>query len=205
MTPPLLIRESSRVRRARIVVAPHRPVEVVVPPGTSAAWIDGFVAEHREWIERRRAAEPEPSLGLQREGVAWLGGEPQPVPAGDLAGWYRRQARAMLTETVTREAARLELSGWSRIRVGDPRAPWGACSTRGPLLFPWGLGVVLAPRHALVLVAAGDGAGLGRRLRGRPRAVPPPPDEPLGSLLAAGRRGLPVPPCRAGLAQAPRP
>ena len=51
MTPPLLIRESSRVRRARIVVAPHRPVEVVVPPGTSAAWIDGFVAEHQEWIE----------------------------------------------------------------------------------------------------------------------------------------------------------
>src|SRR5947209_4978659 len=42
MTPPLLIRESSRVRRARIVVAPQRPVEVVVPPGTSAAWIDGW-------------------------------------------------------------------------------------------------------------------------------------------------------------------
>ena len=86
MTPPLLIRESSRVRRARIVVAPHRPVEVVVPPGTSAAWIDGFVAEHREWIERRRAAEPVPSLGLQREGVAWLDGEPRPAPAGDLGG-----------------------------------------------------------------------------------------------------------------------
>src|SRR3954466_10130030 len=117
MTPALLIPESSRVRRARIVVAPYRPVEVVVPPGTSAAWIDGFVAEHREWIERRRAAEPEPSLGpprhgggggagrdpwrgRRREGVAWRGGEPQPVPAGDLAGWYRRQARAMLTETV---------------------------------------------------------------------------------------------------------
>ena len=143
MTPPLLIRESSRVRRARIVVAPHRPVEVVVPPGTSAAWIDGFVAEHREWIERRRAAEPVPSLGLQREGVAWLDGEPRPAPAGDLGAWYRRQARGMLTETVEREAARLELSGWSRIRVGDPRSRWGSCSTRGTLSFSWRL--VMAP------------------------------------------------------------
>src|SRR3954454_9266914 len=137
MTPALLIRESSRVRRARIVVAPYRPVEVVVPPGTSAAWIDGFVAEHREWIERRRAAEPEPSLGLQREGAAGWGGEPQPVPAGDLAGWYRRQARAMLTETVTREAARLELSGWSRIRVGDPRSRWGASSRPRAVVLSW--------------------------------------------------------------------
>jgi predicted metal-dependent hydrolase len=131
------------VRRARIVVAPHRPVEVVVPPGTSAAWIDGFVAEHREWIERRRADEPEPSLGLQRDGVAWLDGEPRPAPAGDLGAWYRRQARGMLTETVEREAARLEVGGWSRIRVGDPRSRWGSCSTRGTLSFSWRL--VMAP------------------------------------------------------------
>src|SRR3954451_18369225 len=141
MTPALLIRESSRVRRARIVVAPYRPVEVVVPPGTSAAWMDGFVAEHRELIERRRAAEPEPSLGLQREGVAWLGGERRPAPAGDLDAWYRRQARSMLTEIVKREAARLKVSGWSRIRVGDPRSRWGSCSTRGTLSFSWGVGV----------------------------------------------------------------
>src|SRR2546423_2543018 len=155
MTPPLLIRESSRVRRARIVVAPHRPVEVVVPPGTSAAWIDGFVAEHREWIERRRAAEPEPSLGLQRDGAAWLNGESRPAPGGDLGVWYRRQARGMLTETVEPEAARLEVGGWSRIRVGDPRPRWGSCSTRGTLSFSWPL--VVAPargaaqvvRHAL--------------------------------------------------------
>src|SRR4051794_41979957 len=131
MTPPLLIRESSRVRRARIVVAPHRPVEVVVPPGTSAAWIDGFVAEHREWIERRRAAEPEPSLGLQREGVAWLGGEPRPAPAGDLDAWYRRQARAMLPEIAKREAARLKVSGRWRPRGGAPPSPSGASSARG--------------------------------------------------------------------------
>src|SRR5690348_11187053 len=45
------------------------------------------------------------------------------------------------------------------------------------------LGLMLDARHALLLVAAGDGAGLGRRLRGRPRAVPPSPDEPFASLL----------------------
>jgi predicted metal-dependent hydrolase len=49
----------------------------------------------------------------------------------------------MLTEMVEREAARLELSGWSRIRVGDPRSRWGSCSTRGTLSFSWRL--VMAP------------------------------------------------------------
>jgi predicted metal-dependent hydrolase len=144
MTPPLEIRESRRVRRARIVVAPHRPVEVVVPPGTSAAWVDRFVDSHRAWIERRRdALERLPSLGLERPGVVWLAGRPLPAPAGDHERWYRDQARRALTDTARREGQRLGLDGWKRVRIGDQRSRWGSCSARGTLSFSWRL--VMAP------------------------------------------------------------
>jgi predicted metal-dependent hydrolase len=148
MPAQLQIRESARVRRARIVVAANRPVEVVVPPGTPAAWIERFVGRHRPWIERRQAAlAGVPSLGLQRAGVAWLHGQALPAPSGDPVAWYRRQARRELTEIARREGDRLGLTGWSRIRIGDQRSRWGSCSSRGTLSFSWRL--VLAPRPVL--------------------------------------------------------
>jgi predicted metal-dependent hydrolase len=145
MPAQLQIRESARVRRARIVVAANRPVEVVVPPGTPAAWIERFVGRHRPWIERRQAElAGVPSLGLQRPGVAWLHGQAVPAPSGDAVAWYRRQARRELTEIAHSEGERLGLTGWSRIRIGDQRSRWGSCSSRGTLSFSWRL--VLAPR-----------------------------------------------------------
>jgi len=45
------IRESRRARRARITVLDAGTVEVIVPEGTSAVWIEGFVDQHRAWID----------------------------------------------------------------------------------------------------------------------------------------------------------
>ena len=137
------VRESARARRARIVVAPHRPVEVVVPTGTPGPWIEQFVEEHRAWIAKCEAAHPVPQLGLDRPGTVWIDGVPRPAPAGDPVRWYRARARDTLTEAVGRESARLGLAGWSRIRIGDPRTRWGSCSARGTLSFSWRL--VIAP------------------------------------------------------------
>jgi predicted metal-dependent hydrolase len=146
--PPYRIRESRRARRARIQVLDARTVEVVVPDGTSARWIEAFVGEHRSWIERRLAvAAAAPQLGLDRPDVVWIGGSPMPRPAGDVDRWYRRQARSLLTAVVERESERLGLRGWSRIRVGDPRGRWGSCSSRGTLSFSWRL--VMAPPEVL--------------------------------------------------------
>jgi predicted metal-dependent hydrolase len=141
---PAVVRVSRRVRRARIVVAPRRPVEVVVPPGTSPATVERLLRRHGDWIARRRAElESRPSLGLDAPGTAWLDGRPVPPPAGDPERWYRRQARERITAAVVRESARLGLDGWQRIRIGDPRSRWGSCSTRGTLSFSWRL--VAAP------------------------------------------------------------
>jgi predicted metal-dependent hydrolase len=144
VTPPAVVRVSRRVRRARIVVAPRRPVEVVVPPGTSDAAVESLLHRHGEWIARRQAElESRPALGLDEPGTAWLDGRPVPPPRGDRERWYRRQARERLTASVRRESARLGLDGWQRIRIGDTRSRWGSCSARGTLSFSWRL--VVAP------------------------------------------------------------
>jgi predicted metal-dependent hydrolase len=145
------IRESRRARRARIMVLDPGTVEVVVPEGTSAVWIEGFVDQHRAWIDARLTAIADlPRLGLDRSDVAWIGGLPVPRPSGNLSRWYRNRARSALTAVIERESERLDLTGWTRIRVGDPRGRWGSCSMRGTLSFSWRL--VMTPPEVLAYV-----------------------------------------------------
>jgi predicted metal-dependent hydrolase len=47
------VRVSRRARRLSVRVYPGGRVEVVVPPGASAAAVQRFVGTHREWIEQR--------------------------------------------------------------------------------------------------------------------------------------------------------
>src|ERR1043165_1692811 len=47
------VRISRRARRLSVRVYPGGRVEVVVPPGASAATVQRFVGTHREWIEQR--------------------------------------------------------------------------------------------------------------------------------------------------------
>lgn len=47
------VRVSRRARRLSVRVYPGGRVEVVVPPGASAASVHHFVHSHREWIDRR--------------------------------------------------------------------------------------------------------------------------------------------------------
>jgi predicted metal-dependent hydrolase len=149
--PILRVRESRRASRARILVLGPSTVEVVVPEGTSARWVERFVEEHRGWIDRRLAAAADlPRLGLDRPGVVWIEGRAEPRPAGDVEQWYRRQARAALTSAVRRESERLAIVEWQRIRVADQRSRWGSCSIRGTLSFSWRL--VMAPPEVLEYV-----------------------------------------------------
>jgi predicted metal-dependent hydrolase len=51
-----MVRESRRARRLAVRVHRTGRVEVVVPPRTSRAAVNAFLAEHHSWIETRRAA-----------------------------------------------------------------------------------------------------------------------------------------------------
>ena len=120
------MRESARARRARIVVVPGCPPEVVVPLRTSERTIRALLDQHEGWLARQLARTREPRLTL----------EPMTEHEG------RRRARALVHELVGNEAPRLRVSV-TRIAIRDQRTRWGSCSSRGTLSFNWRL--VLAP------------------------------------------------------------
>jgi predicted metal-dependent hydrolase len=173
------VRESSRARRARIVVRPGRSPEVVVPLGTPEATAIRLLQGHRDWLGRQLQRERENEqrsavLGLDLPGVVWLHGRAIPVvrPAGtrgtarELAGalrvtgdaaeatdavtrWYRRAARSALETAVASHAARLGLSP-GPVSVRGQRSRWGSCARSGALSFNWRL--VVAPEDVLAYV-----------------------------------------------------
>ena len=140
-------------------------VEVVVPRRVSSAEIDRLLERHRAWISKR--TESTTQLGLDRPGVVWRDLEPIPIelvpssgasarlregrlsvgdaPAPEVRDaidrWYRREARGLITESVEREAARLQLT-FGAIAIRDQQTRWGSCSRRGTLSFNWRLAIV---------------------------------------------------------------
>lgn len=147
----LEIRVSERVKRPKIVVDEVRNVEIVVPPRTSGATIEGLVFEHRGWLERQLARPPRTfALGLQRRDVVWIGGFALALPhVPSLDAWYRAEARAEVTRVLRHESKRLRID-YRSVSIRDQRSRWGSCSPRGVLSFNWRL--ILAPQAILAYV-----------------------------------------------------
>jgi predicted metal-dependent hydrolase len=170
------VRESSRVRRARVVVRGTGSVEVVVPQGTADRVVDGLIEAHGAWIvgnvaRARERSASRPSLDLGRPGLIPLQGAWVPVvrvPGGRtiatlseqglvvhgdeqdaeaaILRWYRRVARERIGAAVEREAKRLAVAPGA-LSIRDQRSRWGSCSRRGDLSFSWRL--VIAPLSVL--------------------------------------------------------
>jgi predicted metal-dependent hydrolase len=171
------VRESRRARTTRILVGPQRPLEVIVAASTADDEIDRLLASRATWItEKLRAVEIEQQrpaqLGLDRQGVLWLAGDPlvidvrtrpralarledrriivagpdQRARQSAVERWYRREARARIRDATARHAERLALS-YRSVGVRDQRTRWGSCSRSGNLSFNWRL--VVAPADVL--------------------------------------------------------
>lgn len=200
------VRESAGAKTARIIVGPRRPLEVIVPRGTTNSEIDGFLEEKRSWVERKVSAAREiagrpPRLGLDRPGFVWLGGQELPVErtngrrsiallsdgrlrvtgdGGDaeaaIARWYRREARVRLEEVAAGQADRLGLE-YESIAIRDPRTRWGSCSQKRNLSFSWRL--LVAPSEVLEYVVVHELCHLRE----------PSHQKPFWRLLEAARPG----------------
>ena len=172
------VRESSRARTMRLVVAPGRPPEAVVPTRTRHRTVDEFLRANQHWLAGklaalRMAAQRPPVFPLQ-PGRIWVAGDPVTVvcePNGRVATamhggqlvvsgavtdvgaavdrWYRREARRRLTEAADRRAPALDVRVRA-ISVRDQRTRWGSCSPEGRLSFSWRL--VVAPPSILTYV-----------------------------------------------------
>jgi predicted metal-dependent hydrolase len=147
------VRVSQRARRARIVVAPGKPLQVVVPRRLRVD-VDALLDGHRDWIARHVSRwEAAPRLGLS--GSVWLEGArvampPRLADGAALERWYRREARQLLEPVLSREAKRLDLT-YTSVSIRAQRTRWGSCSNRGSLSFNWRL--ALTPSRVLEYVA----------------------------------------------------
>ncbi len=63
------VRRSRRARRLGVRIFRDGTVEIVVPPGAGARAVSGFVARHRDWIERHRQRAPRVDYAFPPERV----------------------------------------------------------------------------------------------------------------------------------------
>lgn len=169
MTGELDIVRHPRARRMRLSVDPASGrARLTLPPRASLKAAMRWAAEHQPWIAAQRARLPQavpfaPGAVIPFRGhpvtIDWRADRPRRVavdgdrlvcggPAEGLArriqNWLRREALRLLGEETDELAARIGVAV-ERVSVGDPRARWGSCSSRGAIRYSWRL--ILAPDH----------------------------------------------------------
>lgn len=157
-----------------IRVLPDGRVEVKAPRLMPLIFINRFIKDHQDWIDKQRqkvALRPktvsheynhgETFLFLGKKYKLTLGnfseisiqGEELRFPIGltfhtqkELTDWYIKQARVILVDRLTKNAEEMGVS-YTDMYVSDTSSKWGSCSHDNRLQFNWRL--VMAPMLVL--------------------------------------------------------
>ncbi|MEN2787752.1 SprT family zinc-dependent metalloprotease [Sphingomonas qilianensis] len=168
MSAELEIVRNARSRRAKLSVDPASGrVRLTLPARAPLKAALRWATEQREWIDRQRARLPQ-ARPLVAGALVWIDdGErlidwdesrPRRVtiegnrlicggPADGLSRrielWLRREALRVLSAETAEFAAKAGVTVAS-VAIGDPKARWGSCTSRGAIRYSWRL--LLAPR-----------------------------------------------------------
>lgn len=185
---PVVVRLRSHPRALRYTLRVGRPGAgpvVTVPPSGSLAGARDFLRTHSDWLSERLSALPEarplaPGQVIPLRGVdhrirhrpgsrgtvlvepgarlpfLTVFGDPEHL-SRRLIDWLKQQARRDLERAVFRHAAKIGVRP-AAIRLRDPKARWGSCSSRKTLSFSWRL--IMAPAFVLDYLAAHEVAHL---------------------------------------------
>jgi predicted metal-dependent hydrolase len=168
---PLVVRRIAHARRMRLSIDPRTgDVRLTLPRRASERKALAWAEAHRGWIEAQLAKLPVPrriapggTIPFRGEDLVidWspdhsrivridgdrltVGGPPEAL-GRRMVAWLRREAlRQLEAETRTLAAAHGITIG--RVSIGDPKARWGSCSSRGDIRYSWRL--ILAPPFVL--------------------------------------------------------
>jgi len=166
----------TRRKTVALLVTPDGRLEVRAPQRLTRGQIDAIVAEKSAWIRKnmeraRHSAEAAPAREISEGSRFWFLGRIYPLhlsgngvarihfstdltlpvkalpkAADMLAGWYKNQARKILTEQTEVYARQFGLK-YRSLRITSARTRWGSCSQLNALSFTWRL--VMAPMEII--------------------------------------------------------
>jgi predicted metal-dependent hydrolase len=124
------VRRSRRRRTVALRVAPSGAITVYAPHYVWGPFIDRFVRQQIEWIQKK---------------LAYFQSRPQPVPiTPEQRAEWTRQTEGRLTGVVTRLAARLGVAP-ARVKVANQTSRWGSCSRPGVVRFSFRMATLPDP------------------------------------------------------------
>lgn len=146
--PKEYIIERKAVRHARINVNEKKEVRFIIPKNFSEDEVQRLIAQKSNWINEQLAyfeKEEVLNIELPKANILYLG-EAHPKPKSDVEKWYRKEAKAYLTQRIEFLATKHNFK-YNRLFVRDSQNKWGNCSKENNISLNWRL--IKAPTQVI--------------------------------------------------------